>query len=234
MLLSQSSFGGSTIATLDNTEPERLSHNHPLFLNSNDNSGAILISLQLRGPKNYFVWSRAMRIVILGRNKLGFIDDTCKKENYGTNLVDLWERCNVIVLSWLMNYVSPKLLSGMVYSSNASEVWDDLKECFDKVDCSRIFQIHIEIATIRQGTSSISTYFSKLRVLWAEFDSFAPIPNRDAANSREFVQFMERQKLLQFLIGLNESYEQARSQLLIMVLVSSVNRAYSMLMERES
>ncbi|XP_075086052.1 uncharacterized protein LOC142168797 [Nicotiana tabacum] len=176
------------MAALDNTKPERLGHNNPLFLNSNDNSGAILISLQLRGPKNYSVWSRAMRIAILGRNKLGFIDDTCKKENYGTNLVDLWEHCNAIILSWLMNCVLPELLSGMVYSSNANE-------------------IHREIATARQGTSSILIYFSKLRVLWAEFDSLAPIPGRDAANSCEYVQFMERQKLLQFLMGLNESYK---------------------------
>ncbi|XP_019229239.1 PREDICTED: uncharacterized protein LOC109210292 [Nicotiana attenuata] len=160
-----------------------------------------------------------MRIAILGRNKLGFINGTCKRENYGTNLVDLWERCNAIVLSWLMNYVSLELLSEMVYSSNANEVWDDLKERFDKVDCSRIFQIHREIATSRQDT---------------KFDSLAPIAGRDAANSREFVQFMERQKLLQFLMGLNESYEQARSQLLMMIPVPSVNKAYSMLMKRES
>ncbi|XP_075091837.1 uncharacterized protein LOC142171989 [Nicotiana tabacum] len=147
-----------------------------------------------------------MRIVILSRNKLGFIDDTCKKENYGINLVDLWECCNAIVLSWLMNCVSPKLLSGMVYSSNASAIWDDLKERFDKVDCSRSFQIHKEITFASQGTSLISTYFSKLRVPWAEFYSLAPILGYDCAKSREFVQFMERQKLLQFLMGLNESY----------------------------
>lgn len=74
---------------IDNTEPENLSHNRPPFLNSNDNSGAILISLQLWGPENYSIWSLAMKIAILGRNKLGFIDITCKRENYSTNLVDL-------------------------------------------------------------------------------------------------------------------------------------------------
>ncbi|XP_070031798.1 uncharacterized protein [Nicotiana tomentosiformis] len=197
------------MATVDNTRPKKLSHNHPLFLNSNNNSGAILISLQLRGHKNYSVWIQAMKIAILGRNKLGFINSKCKRENYGTNLVDLWERCNAIVLSWLMNCVSPELLSGMVYSSNAGAVWDDLKECFDNVDCSRIFQIHKEIAITSQGTNSISTYFSKLRVLWAEFDSLTPIPGCNCVKSRKFVQFMEHQKLLHFLMGLNESYEQA-------------------------
>ncbi|XP_075101773.1 uncharacterized protein LOC142177206 [Nicotiana tabacum] len=213
------------MAEVDNEVPEKLGHNHPLFLNSNDNSGIILISLQLQGPENYSVWSRAMRIAILGRNKLGFIDGRCKRESYGPNLVDLWDRFNAIVLSWIMNCISPELLSGIVYSSNVSAVWNDMKEKFDKVDLSRIFQIHKSIATVNQGTSSISSYFSKLRLLWAEFDSLAPIPGCDYEKSREFVVFMEKLKLLQFLMGLNESYEQARNQLLMMIPALSVNKA---------
>ncbi|XP_075098053.1 uncharacterized protein LOC142175370 [Nicotiana tabacum] len=132
-----------------------------------------------------------------------------------------------------MNCVSKELYSGIVYSTNASSVWGDLKERFDKIDCSRIFQIHKEIATITQGTSSISAYFSKLRLLWAEFDSLAPIPGCDCAKSREFVVFMERLKLLQFLMGFNESYEQTRSHILMMVPVPTINKTYSMLMESE-
>ncbi|XP_075099517.1 uncharacterized protein LOC142176283 [Nicotiana tabacum] len=184
---------------VDNELPEKLSYNHPLFLNLIDNSGAVLISLQLRGSENYSVWSRATRIAILGRNKLGFIDDTCKKESFGTNLVDLWERCNAIILPWIMNCVSPELLSGIVYSSNSSEVWNDLEERFDKIDC--------------------------------RVDSLALDLGCDCAKSGGYVAFMENLKLLQFLMGLNESYEQARSQILMIILVPTVNKAYSMLME---
>ncbi|OIT05138.1 hypothetical protein A4A49_65368, partial [Nicotiana attenuata] len=139
------------MATVDNELPEKLSHNHPLFLNSIDNSGA---------------------------------------KSFGTNLVDLWERCNAIVLSWIMNCVSPELLSGIIYSSNA--------------------------------------------ILWAEFDSLAPALGCACAKSGESVVFMERLKLIKFLMGLNESYEQARSQIIMMIPVPTVNKAYSMLMERES
>ncbi|XP_075102355.1 uncharacterized protein LOC142177467 [Nicotiana tabacum] len=121
-----------------------------------------------------------------------------------------------------------------MYSINASSVWGDLKERFNKFDCSRIFQIHKVIATITQGTSSISAYFSKLRLLWAQFHNLAPIPGCDYAKSREFVVFIKRLKLLQFLMGLNESYELTKSQLLMMVPVPTINKAYSMLMKMES
>ena len=90
------------MATIYNELPEKLSHNHPLFLHSIDNSCVLLSSIQLTGADNFSVWSRAMKIAIIGRNKLGFIDGSCRKEFYGPNLTNLWERCNAIVLSWIM------------------------------------------------------------------------------------------------------------------------------------
>ena len=144
------------------------------------------------------------------------------------------ERCNAIVLSWIMNCVSKELLGGIVYSTNAAAVWKDLCERYDKIDGSHIFQLHKDIATISQGTSLISSYFSKLRELWVEYDSLAPVPGCECVNSREYVVFMHNQKLLQFLMGLNDSYEQARSQILMMVPLPTINKAYSLLIERES
>lgn len=78
-----------------------------------------------------------------------------------------------------MNGVSKELLRGIVYSSYTTVVWNDLKESFDKIEGSHILQLHKEITTIHQGTDTISTYFSKLRAKWVEFDSIAPVPSCD-------------------------------------------------------
>jgi len=48
------------------------------------------------------------------------------------------------------------------------------------------------------------------------------------------VKFVHNQKLLQFLMGLNGSYEQVRGQILMMVPLPSLNKTYSFLIERES
>lgn len=92
-----------------------------------------------------------MRIALLGRNKLGFVDGTWKKGSFGEELWYQWERCNAVVQSWLMNTVSSSLLGGMIYADTAQEVWEDLKSRFDKVDGSRTFNLHKEIATLVQG-----------------------------------------------------------------------------------
>lgn len=55
-----------------------------------------------------------------------------------------------------------------------------------------------------------------------------------ACRDREFVKHLHRQKLMQFLMGLNENYEQARSQILMTNPTPNVSKAYTMIIERES
>ncbi|XP_070017480.1 uncharacterized protein [Nicotiana sylvestris] len=196
-------------------------------------SGAQLISFQLTGTAKYTLWNRSMRIALRGRNKLGLVEGTWKKEKFHENLWEQWERCNAIVLSWLMNAVTPQLFGGVVYGSDAHAVWEDLREKFNKVDGSRSFNIYMEIATLYQGTSSVSEYYTKLKDLWDEFEALIPAPC-DCEKSRDYVNHMKRQKLYQFLMRLNESYFQARSQILMMNPLPSVNKAYSMIMSDES
>lgn len=71
--------------------------------------------------------SKSIRIVLLGRNKFGFVDGSWKKENFHVELWNQWKRVNAIVLSWLMNSVSSSLQGGVVFASVAQVVWQDLK-----------------------------------------------------------------------------------------------------------
>ncbi|XP_070015307.1 uncharacterized protein [Nicotiana sylvestris] len=133
-----------------------------------------------------------------------------------------------------MNVVSNELLGGIVYKSSAHKVWTDLKDKFDKVDRSRIFYLHKDIATLSQGISSVSAYFSKLIDFWEEYDALILCPGCDCPESKSYFEHFEYQRLLQFLIGLNEIYSQPRSHILMMSPAPSVNKAYSMVVSEES
>ncbi|XP_019239811.1 PREDICTED: uncharacterized protein LOC109219795 [Nicotiana attenuata] len=207
---------------------------HPLYLAPRDTSGISLISFQLTGTDNYSLWYRSMRIALLGRNKLGIVDGRWPNERFREKYWYQSERCNAIVLSWLMNSVAPSLISGIAYATNAQKVWLDLQERFDKVNDTRCYNLHKETATLCQGTSSISVYYSKLKDLWDESESIIPTPDCDCAKTREFIVHLRKQKVYQFLMGLNDSYSQARSQILMMKPLPTVNQAYAMLMSDES
>ncbi|XP_055828236.1 uncharacterized protein LOC129896381 [Solanum dulcamara] len=217
--------------TMDDVEKQR---NHPLHLLNSDTPGIPLTTNLLTGVENYTIWSRSVLLNLRAKSKIGFVKGTCKKSDYSSDLEEQWEKCNAFVLSWIVHSVSKDLMNGIMYASNAATVWADLKERFDKVDGSRGYQLHREICTIAQGTSSVSAYFTSLRLLWAEFDALIAPPSCGCPNSREYVGHLEYTRLYAFLMELNESYNQARSQILIMIPLPSVKKAYSMIMADES
>ncbi|KAK8711538.1 hypothetical protein V6N13_146819 [Hibiscus sabdariffa] len=116
--------------------------NHPLYLHPSDMPGSLLITHQLVGIENYNVWSRSLRIAFLAKNKLGFLDGNCSRDDFVEALRPQWDRCNVIALFWILNTVNKELSAGIVFASSATLVWKDLKERFNKVDGSRIFFLH--------------------------------------------------------------------------------------------
>ncbi|OIT36672.1 hypothetical protein A4A49_51924, partial [Nicotiana attenuata] len=117
------------------------------------------------------------------------------------------------------------------FGSGLAHQWDRCNaiERFDKVNASRLYYLPKEIFTSTQGISSVSVYFTRLTDLWAEYDAILPPPP-----VKDYVEQLEFQRLLQFFMGLNDSFEQARSHILMMPNVPSINQAYAMIVQDES
>ncbi|XP_075074623.1 uncharacterized protein LOC142162199 [Nicotiana tabacum] len=176
-------------------------HHHPLYIHPSDTQGTIFISIQLQGPENYSLWSRSMKIVLHGKNKLGFVLGTCRKHMFDPSLHELWDRCNAIMLAWIINTVAPNLLSSVIYTSDAHKVWEDLRERFDKVNASRSFYLHNEIGKLTQCSLLVFENFSKLRELWDEYEALVPPPSCGCPESRKNVEHYQLGKLYQFLLA---------------------------------
>ncbi|XP_075101604.1 uncharacterized protein LOC142177042 [Nicotiana tabacum] len=181
--------------------PMVIDHNHPLYLYPSDGPGSMSIGFLLIGMDNYMIWSRAMKLSLLGKNKLDFVDDTISKEDFEP---ELWKLCD-----------RKELVTGVLLSSNAHDIWSALEECFDK------------------GTSYVSVYFTRLKDLWDEYDSLMALPC-GCPKSKEFLKHLQHQRLYQFLMGLNEGYNQAGSQILLQTRLPTVSQAYAKIVQDES
>ncbi|KAH0708932.1 hypothetical protein KY290_012179 [Solanum tuberosum] len=185
---------------------KRIDHNHPLYVHPSDTSGTVLIPVKLKGSKNYGIWRRSMTIALQAKRKLGFITGAYKKDSVRDEHHEHWETYNAL---------------------------EDLKERFDKVNRIRIYQLHKEINSINQGTSTVAKYFTRLKELWSEFDAVVPFPDCGCVRGKEYVEHLQQQRLLQFVGGLNDSYDQARRQILVKTSEPSLNQAYSLIIEDE-
>lgn len=60
-----------------------------------------------------------------------------------------WNRCNMLILSWIVNSVSKSIAQSIVYMENVVDVWNDLKERFSQGDLVRISELHQEIYALK-------------------------------------------------------------------------------------
>ncbi|GJR41846.1 ribonuclease H-like domain-containing protein [Tanacetum coccineum] len=61
------------------TRISKLDISDPLHLHPNDTTALTVVSIKLKETKNYQVWSCAMLLALKGKNKIGFIDGSCKR-----------------------------------------------------------------------------------------------------------------------------------------------------------
>ncbi|GJY31844.1 ribonuclease H-like domain-containing protein [Tanacetum coccineum] len=154
----------------------KLDISDPLHLHPNDTTALTVVSIKLKGTENYQVWSCAMLLALEGKNKIGFIDGSCKRSN-----------------------------SDEVFGKQ----WD------------------------RKG-SSIVDYYHKLNALWKQYDAMIELPKCVCNASEGFKKHNQLLKLMQFLMGLDDSYMQIRSTILSREVLPDVRSAYATISSEES
>ncbi|XP_074346815.1 uncharacterized protein LOC141685618 [Apium graveolens] len=137
---SPTSYLNATTATV-------IDSNHPYFLHPSDHPGMILITITLM-EQNYNQWHRAMKITLSSKLKLGFIDETYSKPASPVNLAMLWSRCNDIVISWILNTVSPEIRLSVMYMTSVKDVWEDLALRFTQTNVPKMFNLRKELASL--------------------------------------------------------------------------------------
>ncbi|GJR03270.1 putative RNA-directed DNA polymerase [Tanacetum coccineum] len=212
----------------------KLDISNPLHLHPNDSATLTVVSVKLKGTENYQVWSCAMLLALEGKNKTGFIDGSCRRSNTDEVLGRQWDRVNAIVLGWILNSISEELFLGQIFSKRAKHVWDELKETYDKVDGSVTFNLHHKINSLSQNGSSIADYYHKLNALWKQFDALVQLPRCTCHAAEDFKKHNSLMKLMQFLMGLDDSYMPIRSNILSRDPLPDVRGAYAIISSEES
>ncbi|XP_071714743.1 uncharacterized protein [Rutidosis leptorrhynchoides] len=182
-----------------------------------------------------------MLLALGTKNKIGFINGTCVKSTTDQVLAAQWERCNTVVLSWILGTLTGELYSGQIFNSLALNVWNDLKETYDKKDGSVIFNLHHKINSLKHNDSPISEYYHNLNSLWKQYDSMVSSSpctcGADACTCAASVYVESNNKmmkLMQFLMGLNDVYMPIRSNILLRDPLQDVKVAYAIISRKES
>jgi hypothetical protein len=203
------------------------------YLHHGDSPGAILVSQSLLGD-NYHTWSRSMVMALTAKNKIGFVNGVIEQpQDEFSPAYNAWVRCNTMVISWLLNSLSKEIASSVIYANTAKEIWEDLRERFAQGNGPRIFEIQKSISVLSQDNSSVSSYYTRLKSLWDELSNFRPIPDCSCGAMKVLLDNKQHEYVMQFLMGLNDSFSHVRAQILMTDPLPSITKAFGLVIQEE-
>ncbi|XP_048232870.1 uncharacterized protein LOC125370624 [Ricinus communis] len=146
--------------------------------------------------------------------KLGFVNGKIPIPDEESLEFETWTRVNYMVTSWILNSISKEIVDGFLYTTTAKELWDEIAERYGESNGPLLYQLQREISS-------------------DEFACLLPLPACSCGASKAVSDLHSMNRLMQFLMGLNDCYNNTKNQILVMEPLPSVNRAYSMMLNVE-
>ena len=111
-----------------------------------DNSPLHLTIEKLNG-KNYREWAQAIKLVIDGKGKLGFlINETRRPPLTNAATTQKWWSENSFITSCLINSMKPAIGKTYMFLPTAKDVWDVIRETYsDAENASQIFELKMRL-----------------------------------------------------------------------------------------
>ena len=115
------------------------------------------------------------------------------------------------MVSWIINCISSKIATSMVYRKTAKEVWKKLQTMFSQGKDLRIYQLQKDLASSSQGELSMSDCFISLSILWDEIQNYEPLPLCSCEKctchlNKKISNLHHREAIMQLLMGLKDSF----------------------------
>ncbi|KAF5767488.1 putative RNA-directed DNA polymerase [Helianthus annuus] len=218
----------------DATGPD---HNSPFYLHPSDYPRQMHVNDALT-DNNYLDWVQEMENFLFAKNKRGFIDGTIKKPETDDINYMAWMRCDAMIKGWLTTAMEKEIRGSVKYANSASEIWKDLQERFGKESAPRAYELKQAISNTRQDGMTVSAYYTKLRGLWDEMQSFLPTPKCKCNGctcglGKSLKELREKEQLYEFLMGLDREFSIIRTQILATKPIPSLGNAYHLVAEDE-
>ncbi|XP_022853917.1 uncharacterized protein LOC111375346 [Olea europaea var. sylvestris] len=99
--------------------------------------------------------------------------------------------------------------------------------------CNYLASEHHDNRYQMQHYDNVSVYFSKFKTLLDELLNYKSIPNCTCGGLKVVVQNQQRDWVMKFLMGLNESYKDLKAQILLMKPFPTLNEVYATIQQEE-
>ncbi|KAL5820794.1 hypothetical protein ACOSQ3_022676 [Xanthoceras sorbifolium] len=218
----------------DSTTSNPNTPNQPPVNLPNDHHSVRITNIRLNGD-NFLRWSLSVRMYILGRGKGDYLTGKKTAPAKEDSSYATWEAENFMVMSWLVNSMEEDIAANYLGHPTAKAMWNNLSQMYsDLGNQSQIYEIELKIGETKQGTESVTKYFSGLKRLWQDLDMFFDHKWKDAADGVYFQKVLENSRVFKFLAGLNVDFDEVRGRIIGRQPLPSLNEVFAEVRREES
>ncbi|XP_074373664.1 uncharacterized protein LOC141714015 [Apium graveolens] len=132
-----------------------------------------------------------MMLALSAKNKLMFVNGTVVRPATGTAEYKAWERCNDLVILWILFNLDETIARSVLFLKSARELWKDLEDHFGFASITQIYSLEQKLSELTQErihnaqqTQRVLQFLMKLNdhfsAVRANILMMTPIPNIEA------------------------------------------------------
>ncbi|KAJ1395298.1 gag-polypeptide of LTR copia-type [Sesbania bispinosa] len=182
--------------------------------------------------KNYLKWSQLIRTILKGKGKGSHLTNNAPDEKDAK--FKSWDEEDSMIMAWLWNSMIPEISDTCMFLKSAKEIWEAVEQTYSKAkDAAQIYEVKVKTMGAKQGNKSITGYANQLKSLWMELDHYRVIKTRCSEDSAILKEYIEQDRVYDFLVGLNPEYDQVRIQILGKEKVPGLNEVIAIVRSEE-
>ena len=191
------------------------------FIHPYENPTNSLVSVKFTGD-NFGEWQRGVKIALSCKNKIAFIDGTLTRPSSSDDpTFAAWERCNSMVISYLLHSLDTTIARNVIYFTTATEIWKDLEERYSHNSGAKLYSIQQTLHELTQGSNPVSYFFTQIKGLCDQLNGINPILMCTCSGctsnlSQKIMKQQQEERLIQLLMKLNTHYANVRTNILMM------------------
>ncbi|KAK9725016.1 hypothetical protein RND81_05G115800 [Saponaria officinalis] len=206
-------------------------YDDPLYLSASDFPGMQLVNTLFNGH-NYIHWSRGITLALGSKNKQGFLTRKTKMPDEKSAKCSQWMRCDYMIRCWILNSMNAGVKEGFMTAKSTKQLWNEIFERYGQSNGPLLYQLKKELRNITQDNCNVAEYFNKLKRNWDDIEELESIPECSCGTMekctcnilKKLLEAASKEKVLTFLMGLNESYDMLRTNILSMEPLPSINK----------
>ncbi|GAV59563.1 UBN2_3 domain-containing protein [Cephalotus follicularis] len=122
-----------------------------------------------------------------------------------------WLYEDALVMFWLLHSIEPALSPQYMMMESAKDMWDAISRQYSqKNNYAQAYEIRKESREMSQGGLSLVAYYSNLSHLWLQLDAYHNYRPSIPTELVTFQKDIEKERVYDFLAGLNPYYDQVR------------------------